>query len=66
MKYTYEQLERVLAKSAGMKAAIDNLEEIAREGLVDFIEFGKAINTCYAARDAYMREQHEIVAENLE
>ena len=63
--YTVEQYQRVLDKSADMKAAIDELREMSKKGIYSWTDFGKAMDTLYKARDEYMNEQHKIVAETF-
>ncbi len=63
MYYTIEQYQRVLSKSADMKAAIDELQYMSKKGIYSWTEFGRAMDALYKARDEYMNVQHEIVAE---
>lgn len=63
MEYTTEQYQRVLAKAADMKAAIDELQEMTRKGIDSWAEFGDAMDALYRARDEYINVQHEIIAE---
>jgi hypothetical protein len=65
MEYTVEQYQRVLAKSADMKAAIDELKEMSKKGIYSWTAFGEAMDALYKARDEYMNIQHEIVAETF-
>lgn len=60
MEYTIEQYQRVLAKSAVMKAAIDDLQEMTRRGIDSWAEFGKALDAIYKARDDYYNTQLDI------
>ena len=60
MEYTVEQYQRVLAKSAEMKAAIDDLQEMTKMGIDSWTEFGKALDAVYKARDAYYNTQLDI------
>lgn len=64
MDYTTEQYQRVLAKSADMKAAIDDIQQMTKKGIYSWTEFGKTLDELYRARDAYINEQHKIVLEN--
>ena len=64
MEYTKEQLQRVLAKSADMKDAIDIIRQMSKNGIESWADFGKALDNLYKARDAYMQEQHKIVLES--
>ena len=63
MEYTVEQLYRVLSKSADMKAAIDDIQYITKNGIYSWAEFGNAMDVLYKARDEYMNVQHEIANE---
>ena len=60
MDYTIEQYQKVLAKAADMKAAIDDLQELAKMGIDSWAEFGKALDAVYKARDAYYNTQLDI------
>ena len=64
MEYTVEQYQRVLNKAADMKAAIDELQVITKNGISSWAEFGKCLDSIYKARDEYMKVQHEIIREN--
>lgn len=59
-KYTVEQYQRVLAKAADMKAAIDELQEMTRIGIDSWADFGKALDAIYKARDEYYNTQLDI------
>ena len=61
MEYTIEQYQRVLAKAADMKAAIDDLQEMTSRGIDSWADFGKALDALYEARDAYYNTQLNIV-----
>jgi hypothetical protein len=63
MEYTTEQYQRVLAKSADMKAAIDEIQYLSKKGICSWTAFGEAMEALYKARDEYMKAQYEIVAE---
>ena len=63
MEYTEEQYQRVLVRSADMKAAIDVIQHMSKKGIDSWTEFGKALDVLFQARDAYMQEQHHIVLE---
>ena len=65
MEYTKEQYQRVLNKSADMKAAIDELQHLSKKGIYSWTAFGEALDAIYKARDEYMQVQHEIVAETF-
>ena len=60
MEYTIEQYQRVLAKAADMKAAIDELQEMTKMGIDSWADFGKALDAVYKARDAYYSTQSDI------
>ena len=60
MEYTIEQYQRVLAKAADMKAAIDELQEMTKMGIDSWADFGKALDAIYTARDAYYNTQLDI------
>lgn len=60
MEYTVEQYQRVLARAADMKAAIDDLQEMTKMGIDSWTEFGKALDAVYKARDAYYNTQLDI------
>ena len=62
-RYTIDQYKRVLARSADMKMAIDDIQSMTKNGIYSWAEFGKAMDALYKARDEYMNVQHEIVAE---
>lgn len=60
MEYTVEQYQKVLAKAADMKAAIDGLQEMTSKGIDSWAEFGKALDAIYKARDDYYNTQLDI------
>ena len=60
MEYTVEQYQRVLAKAANMKVAIDDLQEMTSRGIDSWAEFGKALDAIYKARDDYYNTQLDI------
>ena len=63
--YTVEQYQKVLAKAADMKAAIDELQEMTKKGIYSWVEFGKALDAIYEARDAYYQIQLDIAAQTF-
>lgn len=63
--YTIEQYQRVLTKAADMKAAIDDLHYMSKNGIYSWTEFGKVLDALYKARDEYMKVQHDIVRETF-
>ena len=68
MTYTIEQYQRVLAKAAEMRNAIEALQELHVDVNPSYTatywtEFGKRMSTLFQAKDEYTNEQHRCVQE---